>query len=342
MVDQAEELGCKVGGGVGELDVLAVEKGQTLGSDGGRNNRDAHGHSFVDFDAGAATGEEWDGDEGTTVDVGLDVGNGAGDFDGRVGKGEVADGGWGIPADDFQADGGEGLADEGEDFAEEPVDAFDVGHPVHGTQEADGRDGRRMSCWLEGGDVDTCRDVAEDVGEVVLIPAKGGVVRGDGDHAVEEGGEVFFSALHAVVLAAEVGAFEGIFGGVGEAFPDLGFDVVLEEHDGLVESEPCKLRSRGQEIANHKIRRLRGHCDALTPGCGTIAIKDVGMFGKDEVCGEGDEEKGREAWRFAGRDPFLGVGVRIGHLLRGDLQSLRFKAKKMDGMTGALDFPQHA
>lgn len=306
MLEEAIEAVSEVFGGVRKQQILAGAKRESLGSNGGGDDGDAHGHGFKNLDAGAAAGEQGHGDGGAGMDVGLDLGDGAGDFDQGIGTSEGANAGRRVAPDDLEAERGVILAKPGQNLMVKPEDTFDVGHPVHGAQEPDGRVSGGSGGRMEAADIDSGGHVAEDVGELVVTAAEGGVLRGDGDDAVEAQGEGFFGLPHATVLGGEVSAFERMSGAVGEAFPDLGFDVVLEEEGG--DRQGREVEGGGEEIADDEIGVGGVTGDGVTPGGGLVAVENEGQPGEERVAKEFEKE-GRAGFgkgRFV--DPGFGGG----------------------------------
>ena len=70
---------------VSDQKIFFVSHGKALGTNGGGDHGNAHGHGLIDFDARAATSFEWDDNHITIMNMWLHIIDGAGDFNLRIG-----------------------------------------------------------------------------------------------------------------------------------------------------------------------------------------------------------------------------------------------------------------
>ena len=291
-----------------------MSDGQSLGSDGGGDDWHSLSQGFENLDSGSASGSEGHDEKLAGVEMGADIVHRASHFDAGIFLGQSTHSEGGVATDDSKTGLGMSGSDCGKNVAGEVLDTLDVRHPVHGTEKPDEvRFRHALAGRMKEIGINSRWHCAEDIDQSVFVAAEFGVFRGYGNHAIELRGEVAFCFPHPTELLIEIPTRNRVRLLLGESFPDLRFDVVLEQQGRGLSGLVLKMNGRCQEVADDEIEysRLIEFGDLLLDLPVSIAIQHEGQGGRDEVS-EDLEKKAEAAFLgLVGRNPDFLVSVGI-------------------------------
>ncbi len=224
-------------------------------ADGRGNDRAAHRHRFVNLETRAAADAERHDRQRRPGDVRPDVLHAARHFDGRVLLREAPHGRGRVAADDGDRDARLQLPKAGEHLAAEVEGGILVRQPVHRARE-DEAEGIRLHGSRRGEvlGVHARRDhVNRRAGGAAVEAHEGLAVRvRDGKDRVEASKRSLFEGEHAAPLRAQQRAPPRAARRLGVPPPDLGFNVVGEEHRRARDG-PGHVHGRHEKIADESV-----------------------------------------------------------------------------------------
>src|SRR6516162_9097310 len=122
-------------GRVSDQQVFVIAQRQALGTDGRRNNRNAHGHRLVDLEPRSAPDAQRYHADGGALQIGAHVRNGARHLDSGIARRKGTQARRRRPADHHESCAGYALLDTAEYIGREPTNTVLVRHPVHRADE---------------------------------------------------------------------------------------------------------------------------------------------------------------------------------------------------------------
>src|SRR5579862_1387977 len=162
-------------------DVFPVAYGEAFGTHGGGDDGFAHGHGFVNFDAGAAAAAQGNDADGGFGEIGAYVVHSAGYMYVRGRQSPRARGG--AAAYRPKRSSGDFALDERKDFVDIVGHAIFVGHPVHAAGEDGGFGFLGKRGWLEVFGIHTGRDHGDAV-RLDISEEESAIVFRDGQHMI--------------------------------------------------------------------------------------------------------------------------------------------------------------